>query len=136
MLLSVKGEDGVVKIWSRSGMLRSTLATNDRPIYSVTWGPDSDRILYACGKDLVLKPLQPSAKQIKWKAHDGVVLKVRNAFSLHLMKPIFFWQADWSPITNLIVSGGEDCKFKVWDSYGRMLFQSKPIEFSITCVSW
>lgn len=33
---------------------------------------------------------------LQWKAHDGVVLKV-----------------DWNPINNLIISGGEDCKYKV-----------------------
>ena len=32
----------------------------------------------------------------QWKAHDGIVLKV-----------------DWNPINNLIISGGEDCKYKV-----------------------
>ncbi len=36
-----------------------------------------------------------SAKQITWKAHEGVVLK-----------------ADWSALNNTIVSGGEDCKYK------------------------
>lgn len=33
---------------------------------------------------------------IKWKAHDGVVLCV-----------------DWSCNSNLIITGGEDCKYKV-----------------------
>lgn len=32
----------------------------------------------------------------QWRAHDGTVLKV-----------------DWNPVNNLIVSGGEDCKYKV-----------------------
>lgn len=32
----------------------------------------------------------------QWKGHDGIVLKV-----------------DWNPINNLIISGGEDCKYKV-----------------------
>jgi WD40 repeat protein len=32
----------------------------------------------------------------KWKAHDGIVMKV-----------------DWNPINNMILSGGEDCKYKV-----------------------
>ena len=31
-----------------------------------------------------------------WKAHEGVVLKV-----------------DWSPINHMVVTGGEDCKYKV-----------------------
>ena len=35
------GEDGAVKIWSKSGMLRSTLATNNSPVYCVSWSPDS-----------------------------------------------------------------------------------------------
>lgn len=34
--------------------------------------------------------------QYQWKAHDGVILKV-----------------DWNMVNNLIVSGGEDRKYKV-----------------------
>lgn len=33
---------------------------------------------------------------LQWKAHDGVILKV-----------------DWSAVNDLILSGGEDCKYKV-----------------------
>ena len=33
---------------------------------------------------------------LQWKAHDGVILKV-----------------DWNPVNGLILSGGEDCKYKV-----------------------
>lgn len=43
----------------------------------------------------------------QWKAHDGVVLKV-----------------DWNPINNLIISGGEDCKYKVHNKLGDIFFQS------------
>ena len=57
--------------------------------------------------------------QLQWKAHEGTVLKV-----------------DWNPVNNLIVSGGEDCKYKVWDSYGRLLFQSKPADNIVTAVAW
>lgn len=35
------------------------------PVYSVAWGPDSDRILYTSGRQLVIKPLQPSSKVIQ-----------------------------------------------------------------------
>ncbi|XP_032237699.1 intraflagellar transport protein 80 homolog isoform X2 [Nematostella vectensis] len=113
------GEDGQVKIWSRSGMLRSTLMQTGTPVYSVAWSPDSDHILYTSGKQLVIKPLQAAAKPIQWKAHEGIVLKI-----------------DWNPINNLILSGGEDCKYKVWDSYGRVLYSSAPHEYPITSVSW
>ena len=49
------GEDGAVKIWSRSGMLRSTLATTSSPVYSVAWSPDSQQVLYSSGLTLTIK---------------------------------------------------------------------------------
>uniref|UniRef100_A0A8C9ZRD1 Intraflagellar transport 80 homolog (Chlamydomonas) n=1 Tax=Sander lucioperca TaxID=283035 RepID=A0A8C9ZRD1_SANLU len=117
--LITAGEDGQIKIWSKSGMLRSTLASQGSPVYSVAWGPDSDRILYTSGRQLVIKPLQPSAKVIQWKAHDGVVLKV-----------------DWNSVNDVILSGGEDCKYKVWDSFGRLLYSSSSHDYPVTSLSW
>lgn len=117
--LVTAGEDGGLKVWSRNGMLRSTLEQRESAIYCVAWGPDSDQVLYGSGKDLFIKPLQPSSKQLQWKAHEGVVLK-----------------CDWNPLNNTIISGGEDCRFKVWDCYGRLLYQSAPYEHAITSVAW
>ena len=56
---------------------------------------------------------------MKWKAHDGVVMK-----------------ADWNPINDLIVTGGEDCRYKVWDCYGRQVYASSPFEYVVTSVAW
>ncbi|CAL8333089.1 unnamed protein product [Boreogadus saida] len=117
--LITAGEDGQIKIWSKSGMLRSTLAQQGSPVYSVAWGPDSDRILYTSGRQLVIKPLQPSAKVIQWKAHEGLILKV-----------------DWNSVNELILSGGEDCRYKVWDSYGRLLYSSSPQDYPVTSLAW
>lgn len=98
-VLATCGEDGQVKVWSRNGMLRSTLAQADSPVYAVAWGSSADQLLYCAGQHITITSLQSSAKHTSWKAHDAVVLKV-----------------DWSPISNLIVSGGEDCKYKVHTS--------------------
>lgn len=117
--LITAGEDGQLKIWSKSGMLRSTLVSQVSPVYSVAWGPDSDRILYTAGRQLIIKPLQPSAKVIQWKAHDGLVLKV-----------------DWNSVNDLILSGGEDCKYKVWDGFGRLLHSSSSQDYPVTSLSW
>ncbi|XP_070399693.1 intraflagellar transport protein 80 homolog isoform X2 [Nothobranchius furzeri] len=117
--LVTAGEDGKIKIWSKSGMQRSTLANEGSPVYSVAWSPDSDRILYTSGRQLVVKPLQPSAKVTQWKAHDGIILKV-----------------DWNSVSDLILSGGEDCKFKVWDSFGRLLHSSACHDYPVTSLSW
>nr|XP_060496906.1 intraflagellar transport protein 80 homolog [Panthera onca] len=117
--LVTAGEDGQIKIWSKTGMLRSTLAQQGTPVYSVVWGPDSEKVLYTAGKQLIIKPLQPNAKVLQWKAHDGIILKV-----------------DWNSVNDLILSAGEDCKYKVWDSYGRPLYNSQPHEHPITSVAW
>ncbi|NXC47694.1 IFT80 protein, partial [Penelope pileata] len=117
--LATVGEDGQVKIWSKSGMLRSTLAQQGTPVYSVAWGPDSEKVLYTSGKQLIIKPLQPNIKVLQWKAHDGLILKT-----------------DWNSVNDLILSGGEDCKYKVWDSYGHLLYSSQPHEYPITSVAW
>ncbi|CAH8609992.1 unnamed protein product [Dicrocoelium dendriticum] len=113
------GEDGHIKMWSQSGMLRSTLAKHGLPIYSLAWSPDASHILLAAGKQLVLQPLQTNIKSITWKAHDGLVLKV-----------------DWNQVTGQMLSGAEDCKYKIWDSFGRLLYCSAPTDSPITSVTW
>ena len=35
------------------------------PVYSVVWGPDSEKVLYTAGKQLIIKPLQPNAKVLQ-----------------------------------------------------------------------
>jgi len=113
------GEDGGVKVWSRSGQIRSPLAQNGSPVHSIAWSPDGEQLLFSFGKTIVIKPMQPSLKQMQWNAHEGVVLC-----------------SDWNAVSNLIVSGGEDCKYKVWDSFGRLLFQSSASDYPITSVAW
>ncbi|CAG0919935.1 unnamed protein product, partial [Notodromas monacha] len=113
------GEDGLVKIWSRSGMLRSTLAQGMNPAYGVAWSPNSDAVLYTSGKSLVIKPLQPNSKPLQWRGHDGLILAV-----------------DWSPLNGCILSGGEDTRYRLWDNFGRMLFNSAAHDYPITSLSW
>ena len=45
-------------------------------------------------------------------------------------------KADWNPINDLIVTGGEDCRYKVWDCYGRQVYASSPFEYVVTSVAW
>lgn len=119
MALVSGGEDGQVKIWSRTGMLRSTLAQTGNPVYCLAWGPDSSEVVYASGKSLIIKPLQPNNKPLQWLAHDGIILKVA-----------------WSMNNNLILSGGEDCKYKLWDCYGRQMYCSTHQESPVTALAW
>ena len=77
-------------------MLRSTFTQCESPVYAVVWAADCDQLCYCSGSNVIIKSIQSSTKQTAWKAHEGVVLKV-----------------DWSPINHTIVTGGEDCKYKV-----------------------
>ena len=88
--LATCGQDGTLKIWSKNGNLRTNLVQTDKPIYSLSWSPESDSVLYSSDKFISIKPISANqSKQLQWKAHEGLVLKV-----------------DWSPSNNCIVSGG------------------------------
>ncbi|KAJ3371974.1 Intraflagellar transport protein 80 [Kappamyces sp. JEL0680] len=100
-------------------MLRSTLVKTNFPIYCVAWSSDNEQCLYTNGKSLVIKSLQPGNKPFQWKAHDGVILK-----------------CDWNMVNNLIVSCGEDKKYKVWDAFGRKIYSSTPFEHPLNSVAW
>jgi intraflagellar transport protein 80 len=119
--LATGGEDGCVKVYSRVGVPRyDPLVQAAHAVFSMAWSPDSNQILFCSGDMLTIKTLQDGgSKDIKWRAHDGAVMKV-----------------DWNPVNGLVVSGGEDRKYKVWDSFGRQLFQSQPLDHVVTCVSW
>lgn len=70
-------------------------------------------------KNLHIKAIQAGSKTLTWRAHEGVVIA-----------------CDWSMTTNTIVSAGEDCRYKVWDCFGRMLFTSRPQDHIVTSVRW
>lgn len=115
------GEDGELKVWSRSGNLRSALATAGEPVYSFVWGPDNDAVLWTGGASLHMKSYQGTGrKALSWVAHQGASILA----------------CDWNRINDLIVSGGEDCIYKVWDSYGRQLYQSQANASVITSIAW
>ena len=79
-------------------MLRSQLVNGGKSIYGLCWNPENDAIIYCQDKNLTIHPTGANNKQSTWKAHDGIVLGV-----------------DWNHSNNLIVSCGEDCKYRVWD---------------------
>ena len=118
--IATSGEDGIVKIWSRQGVLRSKLVETSSPVYAIAWSYDENYILYSSDKNLIIKPIfKGGNKTLSWKAHDEVVLC-----------------ADWNFSNKLIISGGEDRKYKIWDHYGRNLFVSLPYNYVTTSVAW
>ncbi|CAI4226047.1 unnamed protein product [Auanema sp. JU1783] len=113
------GEDGAVKMWSRSCMLRSVIAQFSSPVHCISWDNSSTRILYCNNDSCFIKSLKQQTNALKWKAHDGIVMC-----------------CDWSPQADVIVTGAEDLKFKVWDTFGRILFSSAPYDYAISSIRW
>lgn len=68
--LLTSGEDGQLKIWSRSGMLRSTHAQAESPIYAAVWSPFSSGVLYSSGKIMTIQPFGSNSKVTKHSHHS------------------------------------------------------------------
>lgn len=113
------GEDGNVKAFSSAGMLRGTLHASNRPVYSLAWSANSAHVALASGKHIKIVNQQPGVPTLEWKAH------LANVLSL-----------DWNPCSNLIISGGEDCKYRVWDAQGRALFCSSLLDQMVSSIRW
>ncbi|XP_076387112.1 intraflagellar transport protein Oseg5 isoform X4 [Megachile rotundata] len=117
--LLTAGEDGLIKVWSRSGMLRSVVVRGTFPILSAAWSPDCMTVSYSQGVYLTFQSLNSNSKPRKLLAHDGLILVLC-----------------WNHTHGLIISGGEDCRYKVWDPNGTQLFSSNAGDHPITAVSW
>lgn len=64
--LLTAGEDGTLKVWSRTGMLRSAVVQNEAgPIGCACWSARSDAVAYAQAGNVAIKPLSAKSKLIK-----------------------------------------------------------------------
>ncbi|CAK5075732.1 unnamed protein product [Meloidogyne enterolobii] len=113
------GEDGCVKIWSKNGMLRSVLAQIGKPIYSLDWNGDCSKLVYCAGDECFIKQLNVQSSPIKWRAHTGLVTCL-----------------SWSAVNDQILTGGEDCRYRLWNGQGRPLWSSAAYAFPISSVAW
>ena len=114
------GEEGTVKIYSKNGQLRTELLKLDQAAYCVDWNSDDDHIVCGSGKMVHIKPLQPSQRDNSWKAHDnGCVLKI-----------------DWNVQNDMLLTTGEDCKYKIWNSDGILLYSSSSHDYCLTSIAW
>ncbi|XP_031630866.1 intraflagellar transport protein 80 homolog isoform X2 [Contarinia nasturtii] len=117
--LLTAGEDGTIKVFSKLGMLRSTIIQNETPVRIACWSANSMSIAYCTGSFIAIKPLAANSKLIKWKAHSGSVLCM-----------------SWSNETQNIASGGDDCQYKIWDNQGSLIYASFVEDYSITSVEF
>ncbi|KAH7717435.1 WD40 repeat [Aphelenchoides avenae] len=150
------GEEGAVKMWSRSGMLRSVLAQNGRPVYAVDWNADGTKVIYCAGENCFIKSLKAQGLAQPGPGRDGPLNRAANFYlcrsvlpSLSVWNRVFQmnptkWKAHegvvlcltWCASTDMIVTGGEDCRYRIWDGFGRPLYSSNSHNYPITSVAW
>eukprot|EP00898_Chlorokybus_atmophyticus_P007151 jgi/Chlat1/7437/Chrsp6S07454 len=124
------GEDGAVKVWSRTGMLRSVLAQNEQPVHAVAWSPDGDRLLFSSGNNLTIMPLQAPARPVSWLAFPS------SSSSSSSSSPPVVLSLAWSPVTGLIAAAGEDRRVRVFDDTGGAVNATSVSSGAVTAVVW
>ncbi|KAH1004954.1 hypothetical protein HUJ05_005715 [Dendroctonus ponderosae] len=95
--LLTAGEDGCIKIWSKSGMLRSTVINSDSSVYGACWSPDCQSIAYTHGKSIVIKQLAPNNKPLKWSRS----LEMPQSGSIYKI----VWSNDGTQLTGTCANG-------------------------------
>ena len=52
-----------MQVWSRTGMLRSSIVKAGAPVYCVVWGPDNDQLLICSGRECIIKTVSNMEKK-------------------------------------------------------------------------
>lgn len=58
-------------------------------------------------------------QNIKWNAHDTTIMCL-----------------DYNPTKRCFISGSEDCYYRVWDEFGRLLYSSQMLNYPISQIKW
>lgn len=114
------GEDNMIKLWSRSGMLRSELSKGESPVYSIGWSLDNQVIALGSSKIITFKSVKPGVKD--------TVVQGSESGAVILLK--------WSMQENLLLSAGEDCRYTIWDNLYRQLYKSPSFTYPFTSGFW
>ena len=124
--LASVGEDGDVKVWTQTGHLKSTIGRFDSCVNCMDWNYECNSLVAAHDDILTILPFQHQHQRdiVEWKvsqndARRGVILVVV-----------------WNNALDLILSGGEDCIYRVFDSTGVCLFMSQQLTHPITSAVW
>ena len=120
------GEDGDVKVWSQTGHLKSVIARNESCVNCLSWNYGGNAVVTAHDEILKILPFQDRGQRdiVEWKVsldQDG------SAVALVV---------DWNNALDLILCGGEDCRYRVYDSTGTCLFLSSQLMHPITSAAW
>lgn len=115
--IATGGEDGLLKIWSRNGVMRTTLASCGSTITSINWDCTGKYIMYTHGGMITVKSASFKQDQTQFRGHRRLITC-----------------SDWNPASNEIVTGGEDRMARIFDTDGRLVAESQPFDYPVSSV--
>ncbi|OQR79083.1 intraflagellar transport protein 80-like [Tropilaelaps mercedesae] len=119
-MLATAGEDGLLRLWMRNGAFKANLAEHESPVTCVCWSIISDELVYSVADSVCARPLNENRQTRLWRAHASATV---TAVALS--------------IDGIIVSGGEDCRFKLWDfNTGKNLYAGGQLSQPVNAVAW
>jgi intraflagellar transport protein 80 len=113
------GEDGVVKIWSRNGILRTNLASAGSAITSCNWDNTGKYLMFTNGGMVTVRSASFKQEQTQFRAHRRLVTC-----------------SAWDRASGELITGGEDRIARVFDQDGRMLAESARCDFAVSSVAF
>lgn len=119
-MIASASEEGIISLWSKSlASQRSVVVHDEHAILQLSWDRTSTVLAAVAGCALLLCCLQDSSCTRLAAAHDALVLAV-----------------DWSAVNDHVVTGGEDCRYRLWSREGQRLHSSQLLHAPVTCVAW
>ena len=119
------GEDGGVKLWSTSGMLRKKVANLKAPITSFHWSLDTSLLAVGTPNKITIIHFLTNNPNI------SLNLDSENASSP--ASPCF---CVWSPCSRFLLLGSELCRFMLISSSGECLLQSETYSLPFENGGW
>ena len=117
--LATGGNDGTVKLWTRTGELVKTLNTQQGIIYSVSWSLDG-QTLATGGEDGTVKLWTRTGELVKTlTAHKGIV-----------------YSASWNLDRQTLATGGKDGTVKLWTRTGELIKSITAHKGWVLSVDW
>lgn len=117
--IATAGEDGYVKIWSRNGSPRSSLASCGTTVTTLHWDCTGKYLMFTHGSNVTVRSVTFKQEQTQFRAHRRLIMA-----------------SDWDSQSNLILTGGEDRVARLFEADGRSIAESQPFDFAVSSVSF
>lgn len=117
MCIISAGEDGLIKVWSRSGMLRSVIVRGNSSILTSDWSPDCTKILYSQGGYLFFQSLNSNSKPYKVTDFFSFVFIVFYFILFYI-----FYYKDYFLLVLLVACSRRSCPDRLLESQSRIYY--------------